>query len=263
MNDYNKFGYLGSDPAKWLVANKYDQEELYDLGLKINKFLHPLIFELKVHNKMIQEMLTVSLFLRSLSIYQGVMLYIQRGMFQESKYLLRVLLEIKYKIITITKDIEFAKDFIFQDTFARRKRVKDYNNWSDQLKENNKKLDVDKLRSEIEKEIKDNNLEYHPTRWYAEKAELLDDYYTAYVVLSGDMHMSARELESDFIIENGEIVSLKTEPDIVESTPILQTMINSMLKIANSLSNVFDIDISKEINDFNSEFKKICTAECE
>ena len=258
MNDYNKVGYIGQDTAKWYIHKGLDQNPLYTLSCEINSFLHPLIFKLQVHNENIQEIITSILFYRALGIYQGMLLLIQRGMLVESKYLLRVLLEIKYKIIVVAKDFEHAKDFARQDIFVRKRRINDYCSWSDELKKREKTIDVEKLKKEIEEEIKRDNIKYHDTKWYAKESGLLDDYCTAWVTLSGEIHVSIRELEDDFVIEHDEITSMKTGHNIEEFKPILQTQINSMLRIANAIPDVFSLDINDQIGKFVAEFKKIC-----
>ena len=83
--DFNENGFLSPKLNTWTKFQKFDENECYNLCIKINKFAETTLYNLIIHNKDLQELLLSTLFLRSLSIYQSVILLIEKGMNNEVK----------------------------------------------------------------------------------------------------------------------------------------------------------------------------------
>ncbi len=252
MVDYNKIGFLGSFVDEWFTKNEIIENSFYKFSLELNSYAHPLQYTLIIHNEDPQELLVAALFIRSLSIYQGSIILIQKGMIAESKILLRSLLEVLFKITAIAKDKNFMEDFIHQDQINRKKNINRIKKLSTDIKIKYSNIDFESKYAEIINIIDENNIKQHSTEWYAEKAGLLDEYYTAYNIFSGTTHASVRDLESYFNIKNDKIVSFNIEPNIKDIDELLMTGTECIIKILKSLNDVFSLSIDDKIKEFGN-----------
>ena len=249
---FNKNGFLTKKIEEWTESQNFKKNDSYNLCIRLNQFAQKNLYNLKIHKRDPQELLVSTLYIRSLSIFQGVVILLTKGMLTESKILLRSLLEILFRISVISQKYEYAIDFINQDQISRKKMINKFRMLSDNIK----KLHVDSHLSEfydnIKNDIDKRGVKEHGTQWYAQKAGLEDEYNTAYSLLCNSVHSNVRHLESYLILDkNDEVTSFKYGPTNEENSKLFLTNIDCMIKILNCINSLFELDMQEEINEFS------------
>ena len=204
------------------------------------------MFTMTIHNKNLTEVIAASIYIRAMSNFQGSIILAERGMVNEAKSLLRCLLEGMFAIVAIDKDKEIVNQFILEDLLQRKDYLKAYrrNKCSGIPAEENTPTseELDKLLEDIESQIKENKVKKLSKRNLAEKAEMLTTYDSAYKLLSGTIHINARDLEQYLEInEAGEIKKLLWGPDVKEIDLILFTAAESILFVLIAISRIFNL----------------------
>lgn len=265
MSSIEKKGYLSKQITQWIEKHRKEYSEWFKLCEDINIFAHSTMFKMTIHNKYLPDIIAASLYIRSMSNFQGVILMAERGMINEAKSLLRCLLECEFAIVSVDKDKNVTDQFVLEDQLQRRDYLKAY-------KRNRKSgvphaadapsvEELDNLLHEIESEIKKNNIKKLTKRDLAEKAGLLETYDSAYKLLSGTIHVNARDLEQYLELgEAGEIKTLFWGPDVKEIDFILFTAAETMLFVLIGISRIFSLKFDEtweKIRDkYNSLGKK-------
>lgn len=238
------------------------EPQFYCTKIAVNIFSHTTMFKMTIHNEYLPEIIAASLYIRSMSNFQGVILMAERGMINEAKSLLRCLLECEFAIVAVDKDKNVTDQFVLEDQLQRKDYIKAY-------KRNRKSgvphpadapsfEDLDKLLHEIECDIKKSNIKRLRKRDLAEKAGLLETYDSAYKLLSGTIHVNARDLEQYLDLgDTGEIKMLLWGPDVKEIDFILFTAAESMLFILIGISHMFSLKYDATWNKIQDKYNSL------
>jgi hypothetical protein len=221
-----------------------------------------------IHNEYLPEIIVASLYVRAMSNFQGIILMAERGMINEAKSLLRCLLECMFAIVAIDKDKNIVNQFVLDDLLQRKDYLKAYKrNKGEGIPhhENAPSIEeIDNLLKDIESQIEKNNVKKFTKRDLAEKAGLVTTYDSAYKLLSGTIHVNARDLKQYLEInEVGEIKRILWGPDVQEIDFILFTSAESMLFVLTAISHVFSLSyaeswksILENYNNLDKEFNE-------
>jgi len=256
MTGIDECGFLSDQISDWIKKHRNANAEYFNLCEDVSKYCQKVMLSLEVHKKNLPEVLVASLLVRTLSNFQGMILLAERGMINESKALLRCLLEGMFAIVAIGLETNFAFDLVNNDLFEQRRvligclELKHLNN--EQRRYAKEKL------IDVKKEIKEKNIKKITTKNIAEKSGLLDFYNSAYRVLSGTIHASIRDLQQYLKVDlKGKIDGLLWGPDIDDIDFILLTGIEDMLYILEGVFQVFSIKDKDEFESLSKRFKSI------
>lgn len=246
MSTVEKEGYLSKQITQWIEKHRSENSEWFELCEDINRFSHSTMFTMTIHNKHLPEIIAASLYIRAMSNFQGIILMSERGMINEAKSLLRCLIECEFAIVAIDKDKDIVQQFVLEDQLQRRDYLKAYKrNKKSSIphpKDAPSLKEIDDLLQDIENQIEKNNIKKLSKRDLAKKANLVTTYDSAYKVLSGTIHVNARDLEQYLEInEAGEIKQLLWGPDVKEIDFILFTAAETMLSILAATSHIFSL----------------------
>ena len=229
LSSIEKTGFLSKEISEWIKKHRKDNSEYFKLCEDINEFSHSTMHTITLYNKVLSELIVSSLFVRAMSNFQGSIIMAERGMINEAKSLLRCLLECQFAIGAIEKDKTIAEQFVLEDLHQRKDYLKAHKRNEGagipQCEGAPSPEEVDKLLQKIEKEIKEKKVKKFTKRDLAEKAGHVTTYDSAYKILSGSIHVNARDLEQYLEINKArEVKKILWGPDVKEIDFILFTL---------------------------------------
>jgi hypothetical protein len=259
MSPLEKKGFLGSSIEDWIRKIRTKHANFFALTDNINEEAQKFLFELQPHSKHVQELLIVSLYLRSLSTYQATLLLVERGMMPEARLMLRGLLEVLFFLCAIGKKPDLAKDYVEEHQQYRLKLLRKFKELHGATFPLDIGLeDVKSLEEELKAEIGAGKFTVRTTEQWAQEAGLHEWYLSVYAILSITAHIKVKDLERYLVTDkSGEIRGIKWGPDDHDVKNIFITAAESMLIAMKSASEVFQINKDDIINNLHAELEKI------
>jgi hypothetical protein len=259
MSSFAESGYLSTEIDKCIkeIRNRYS--EWLDLIESINRFGQELQYRLKVDVTDPQSLVCATLYARTLSTFQAAVLLSERGIAPQAQMLLRCMLESIFSLVAISKHKDMARQFIAADAVNRLKMFNKVKTWkSEGLRELTRQRDTGVTKQEIEQDIEETDAKNISVEQMAIKAGLHDWYLTAYVIFSGSVHTSVRDLESHLAVdEASNTVSIVNEPTIAELDKLLLTAAEGMLLVLQAVEKVFSVDTSQFVNNQYAELGRL------
>ena len=234
----------------WIQKNRAKHQSIFALADDVNDLCHTSMFELEPHSRVIHEMLASTLYLRVVSNYQGTVLLLERGMMSESRVLARAMLEAIFSLVAIGNDPSLAYDYVYEDRNSRLKFLQKFMELHHgKLPEGSSETEIQKLEKELKDDIVSNPRKVRTTKEWAQEADLLSWYLTAYPLLSMSVHSKVRDLEQYLILDDkGEIKEFKWGPDDTGVEIVLFTIIEGLLISLKSVLGVFKKDKNEQID---------------
>ena len=203
-----------------------------------------------------------------MSNFQATILMSERGMINEAKALLRCLLECMFAIVAIDKDKNVVNQFVLEDLLQRKDYLKAYKRnkgkGTPRHKDAPSMEEIDNMLQDVEKQIEEDGVKKITKRDLAEKAGFVTTYDSAYKLLSGTIHVNARDLEQYLELNDaGEIKRILWGPDVQEIDFILFTAAETMMFVLVAISRIFSLTyeepwklILETYNNLGNEFNK-------
>lgn len=252
VNSLEISGYLSEEISLWIKKHREKNSEWFMLCENINELSHSTMFTFSVHNEYLPELIVATIYVRAMSNFQGTIIMAERGMINEAKSLLRCLLECMFAIVAIDKDKDISNQFVFNDLLQRKNLLKAYkrNKGKGIPQHENapswKEIDIN--LQDIEKQIRENKVKRLDNRDFAKKAGLEAIYDSEYKLLSGTIHVNARDIEQYLKIDdNGKIKEILWGPDVQEIDFVLLTAAENMLRILTAASSLFELPHNKSL----------------
>lgn len=222
--------FLGPEVPELLRYVRGIYPEHFCLAQDLNLFANSWLFRTQMVEENVQHILVGSLLPRLLTAFQGAVIMSERGMSSEVRLLVRKVLEVCFRLVAVARSEENAYAYIQSDEPHRRK----YLNKLKALK--SVKLDkseiqlIEKLRQDVDAAIQSQSIKEIGTQWFAERADLMDLYNTAYALFSESAHTNVRDLQPLLVQrENGEIEALEYGPDTFHMDDLLLTAIEATI----------------------------------
>ena len=255
MNTVNSLeisGYLSEEISLWIKKHREKNSEWFTLCENINELSHSTMFTFNVHNEYLPELIVVTIYIRAMSNFQGAIIMAERGMINEAKSLLRCLLECMFAIVAIGKDKNVSNQFVFNDLLERKNLLMAYKRNKGkgipQHEDAPSLKEIDKHLQDIERQIKESKVMRLNNRDFAKKAGLEAIYDSEYKLLSGTIHVNARDIEQYLKIDdNGKIKEILWGPDVQEIDFVLLAAAENMLRILTATSSLFELPHNKSL----------------
>jgi len=198
-------GFLSPEIEEWIKKHRTQFEEYFVLCNKLNNLGQRAMLDISIHDKDGPEIILGCLLIRAMGDFQAVILLSERGMIPQAKAMLRCLIEVMFGIVAISKDKNYATDFIKASIRQGMLEIEAYKknvSWftdeeKTKLKERAEQIQTEKSligESKIRIRIEDT----------AKKAKLDKYYDSVYRGLSSSVHIDTRDLESAHISLNKE-----------------------------------------------------------
>ena len=192
---YDNNGFLGERIKPWIRNHRRETQELFNRCELINRNCHEFLDAWSVDRRSLLEITSSVFFIRSLELYQAVILLLGHGMHSGARILLRAQLEALFTLGAICECSDMLDRFLDEHQIVRKKignRI--LKSTSKGLAKLRLKID-EKSLLEIKQKIADSNIHHTTVEEFARAAGLHDIYATAYVCLSGAVHSTAYDLE--------------------------------------------------------------------
>ncbi len=194
-------------------------------------------------------LLAALLFSRTISNIGAATLVFESGFESQGRALLRVAMESTFTLVAIDKTPDLADQFAKEDDLQRKRMLNKARMWnSPELQEQAKSRATDEKLAEIQEAIEENAVRKMSTEDYSKAAGLHDWYLTAYSLFSASIHNSVRDLEGHIETDvEGEITEIINEPILDGLESMYLTGSEVLLNALNSVSNIFELEISQFI----------------
>lgn len=177
-------GFLGKDIRGWIDKFRAQFKEWFELADELNRHCHALMFKIDAHSGDMEEVLVATLYLRSMTTFQSVVLLAERGLTAQGKMLARCMFDSIFPLCAISndRDHKYFVDYIEADLISRKNFTKKYRKLTTAKEEHLRELNA--LESELKKEIENGKVKELKTLDWAKRAGLEDWYHSAYSTLS-------------------------------------------------------------------------------
>ncbi len=258
MTSLSENGFISSEVRVWIKKFRSEYSEVFNLADETNRFCQKSVFQLDAHSKHLHEILVATLYIRTLSNYQAVILLAERGMMPEARTITRAMLETVFSLCAVAKSEQLATDYVRED---QKKRLKFLNKFKEFHGDLPKDVDVDEieeLENRLKEDIKQKKIKERTTKQWAEEAGLSNWYLTAYALLSDSVHTKVRDLERYLVVNgNHEIKEFKWGPDDTGMDEILLTAIEAILIALKSTLDFFKKQKDEMIDELHDRLKQI------
>lgn len=259
MSPLEQHGFVGEQIKEWITKIRSDHSDLFDLAVDTNKLCQKTMFELDAHSHHGQEVTIASLYLRSLSTFQGVVLLSERSMIPQARILARALLETVFTLCAICKKSELVNVFINEDKKKRLKFLRKFRKFhGGKFPDDAKPDEIEKLEKDLQADVERGKIEIRKTEEWASDAGLTELYLTAYALLSDSVHTKVNDLERHIATnEKGEIVEFKWGPDDSELDDVLPLGLETMIIALQSTIDFFRSQRDEAVKDLRARLEII------
>ena len=256
MSDINKEGFLSEEISNFEKNNLSKYQSLFSFYREVNSLSQEYAFKLSIPKSSVRKLVLSVLYLRSLSTFQSIYIFLSKGILNEAKVLLRTQLEIVFQFVAIVKNENYELNYLGQELIQRRKLLNKSKEWSKLIKDKLKPGELSKMLDEVQSEIKNKKIKEVSTKQFAEKAELMDFYHTAYAMLCLTSHANVMDLGNHFIFdEDGIVKSFNWGPSDNQLPSLIATALENQMVILINIDKEFKTEYKKEIDNLNNRFK--------
>ncbi len=253
-------GYLSKDISKYKEHHRKKNEEIFHLCEELNEYAHDTMWKMKITNEYLPEILSACAYVRVLSNFQSIVILTEYGLLNEAKIVLRSFVEGMFLMVAITKNKDYSTTIVEQDTLEREQAYKAIkrNIVAGIFKSGKPTLDeVENIIEEIKKEIEQKNIKKIKKRDLSLAADLESYYDTVYHLLSGTVHINPRDLEKYLdLTEDRKIKGIKWGPEEGEIEDILFTAIEILIRVLESVSNMFEIELDGNWDEIHKKYQQ-------
>ncbi|MTI86241.1 MAG: hypothetical protein FH756_20690 [Firmicutes bacterium] len=251
-------GFLGEQMNEIIQDNYSLHENVFKLCEEVNRYSQKIKYGFNINSNDLQGIITTSLYLKIHNTYQASVIMYKYGLNSQAKICVRAALESLFVLRSIVKDKRYVYWLLGSDSKKRelllKRIIKNPHNVFNSLLGN---VDVSQLDALIAKNRKDETRIISPKEW-AEISESYSDYYYAYDVLCGDVHVDIRNMEQ-YVATNdeGEIEQFNPLPSTKDIEAVLFTANYVMVGAIKCMSKITGIDAEGEVDKFETMILKI------
>jgi len=251
-----------------IFGGKTEHEETitwHSLSNDLDQLCQAIVFGLKLDANNNQQILVASLYIKILNTFQAVQLLADRELLNESKTLLRSMMEAMFALVAISKDPQVATRFIEDDHTQRLKLSIAYDDLPPKLKKSLKprlaRIVNSSLSGLTKPRTKTHDITPLTIEMLAKKAGLQEVYYSVFALLSGCNHLRVYELEQywDEHSKGKSLLGL-IHPDEKKSDAVLFTAIKTLFLSLNGVTQTFNINVPKEHVTLIKQFRQLANS---
>jgi hypothetical protein len=257
MSKFVEEGFLCTDMVA-VEKRCHDQyKSWFELHESLNRYCLGILKKLAFHSDKKQEYVSIAIFIRMVSLFEGSYIVIERGMDSEATILLRSLMESLFSLGAITKDKDLAENFYQQHILLKSKGL-------------SKLLESPSLTSgkdytarltELKKKVGERKIQQLTVEDLSKKAELHDFYTSAYPYFSWTVHSNilgiARHFQGD---SDDQIQGVKWMPTTESLDKLFLTGIECIVVALRFLNSLFQLQEKECIEKFALDYQKLYKA---
>jgi hypothetical protein len=257
MSEFKEEGFLSTKLVDASQQCRKQYAEWFTLCESINKFSLAITSKVACHPDNRQECLAAALFLRAISIFEGIIILTERCMLDEVKILLRTLMDTVFALRAISLHAEVAEEYYHSQLIIKRGALR-------KIAKSNLKL-RDSQGRDLTERIKEldsligNNAMLTDTKYLAQKAGLYDFYATAYTVLSWAVHSNILDIAGSHMAgqSGSHIDSIHLSIQMEEAEKWFMSTCECMVIAMQSVNDTFKAGVENEIADYERRYKNL------
>lgn len=272
-----KHGFLGQEYFQQYKEIRKKYKPFFDLSSRINDLSHSLFYAMdgKVPTGDLQKVLLSTLYVKSMTSFQGITILSSKGMHKETNIILRTFFELFFWIKAIAKNDNFYKKYVLFGELNRIKFAKDLHKYRSSWHEvfgGVEKIQerIEIYEKEYERLLKDYNLSrndieqlQHPYK-VAELGNIPETYMVIYSFLSNDVHSNSLCLDDYFTVDDYKnIKTIDYGPRKFGTERSLSASMYIQAQICDTIINTFELtqyepeikEIHDKLIEYGPEFK--------
>jgi hypothetical protein len=247
-------GFFAAEMSQWIQMHRAEQPAWFDLALRFNRYAHRVCNQLEIRSSDAQQMLCVSLLMRSLEHFQGMFIMLDRGMISAARVLLRCQVEAIFSLCAIErKPDEVVGPFVLADWIVQRKALNkiklnivkgDGGEFSEE-----ERAGLEARLNECSAEIEDKDISEVKVWWLAKQADMMATYNAVYPYLSGSVHSNSRDLDRYIQTNaNGDATGLLWGPQTEGTVMCLSIGIEMLSFALRAIERLFKVDTHESLH---------------
>jgi len=253
MSTFTDEGFLSTSMGEWSKECSTRYSEWFILCKDFNLYCLQFLKNLKISNNSRQESFGVALFIRLLSLFESSIILAERCMGNETKVLLRTLMETLFILRSIVKDKAMAERYYENHSFEKLQNLR-------LIKRHGQAslyqgLDLDKRIEELDNIVKQKGIKKLTVQWWADKAGLNEFYATAYPVLSWTAHSNVIDIGQYLSGKSDEeIEEISWHPQIEGMNKLLLTAMECAIIGLRSVNELFSLVAVEKIEEYSQRY---------
>lgn len=221
----------------WLVHHQAQFAEEFCQCGRLAEECQAFLASFKVNPTNGKQVVSLTLFVRLLQLYESAIWLAQWGMGPGSRAVLRAQLETVFILGAISKDDAALTRYITQGDLQRLKLVNTLERTNSPILANLDRVRAQEIKAEITQRVDSDEIKPIATEEFARMAGLQEWYDTAYRLLSGAVHTSVRDIERAHLISTeGELKEIHSRPSADDTYLVVTTGSNLVLMSAETLA---------------------------
>ena len=242
MTNFEQNGFLADiDPEHSKILHTKCGKHI-ELCCEANRLSQSYLFKLPIRNNDRTQILSGALFSRCLEHNQAALILSFRGLRSQVDILLRSLFEAMFPLVAIARDEGFEEEFVLSAELERAKAIRKHIDYLNSIDSNEKEIEsFQTLLSTVVENNKEKKIRKISAYEAAERAGMLDWYNVLYTITSGAVHTSARELEGNLGIVEGNVKAISFAPNFKGLEDVYLASIESMLICVGAVIEIYDL----------------------
>jgi hypothetical protein len=250
--------FLGQGMQSVIAEVRRRHQGAFSLAEELNSYANSKLHDIEAKKSIPQQFLIAALIPRLLTAFQGCVLMAERGLSAEATLLARKVLEVTFRIVAISKSPDLAAKYIQSDEVNRRDLLGKLRSLESVRHPADTTNSLDDLHAEVSAKVKTEGIHSPTTRDYAEQANLLDYYNTAYAYFSQSVHANVRDLEELLDTnEEGDLEAIRYGPDPDNVGNILSTAVESVVLSLEAVFRLFSGEMPVGLRHVRRKMEKL------
>ena len=276
--DFRQMGYLADSVERSTADFRKHSSAWVELYLELTRFAQQQFCTTAVEDNNPRHILLYSLLYRGMTLYQTIFLLVERGNDDDSKALLRNLIEIYFDVAATANDKDFAKERILVDEMQRisllRKAVRSHEAAElgkadlflsmEQIHEFKQEIgayEVDKNNPKALRFLSKKVRENFKVAKIAERAGLKFMYDTHYTYLCSYTHPSTVAMKDYLVMgEHGVAKSFQMGPAYKDSVANMRLAMLTMIDMLKITAVFFEMNTPEELASFSIRLESVVQA---
>jgi hypothetical protein len=189
-------GFLGAHNQQWSKVHQEKHKEIFGHLREVNQLCHEYLRDLTINNKNGREVFATAYFARGLTCFQSIVALGERGFTDDIRAICRALVQIFFRLAALSKDPRVINRLVASAESRRRQRASLFQAGDVKLPPNVAAVDWNAKIAELDAALDKIGRSEANDKELATIGDCLEEYYTAYALMSDAAHASVADLEA-------------------------------------------------------------------
>ena len=190
-------GFFGAHNQQWSKAHQEKHREIFDHLREVNRLCHEYRRELQVDNKNGPQVFAAAYFARGLTCFQSIVALGERGFTDDLRAICRTLVQVFFRLAALSeKPQEVINRLVASAESRRRQRLTLFQSGDVKPPPNVAAVDWNVKIAELDAALDKIGRSEANDKELANIGDCLEEYYTAYALMSDAVHASVADIEA-------------------------------------------------------------------